>query len=144
MKVKIEQANRSTHGQEETFTVCCCTVQQITKRKLRILSDWRYLKNRLVIGLGDLCVPAQRQGLMTSGSHLDVPFLLLQQIESRRQTGRHTGSRQGMTPRPRKEGCDMGVGEIRVLSVILKRLHLTMQKRSRHQNIYRRKELTSK
>lgn len=91
-------------------------------------SLWRYLKNRLVIGLGDLCVLAQRQGLMTSGSHLDLPFLLLQQIGSRRQTGRHSGSRQGMTP-PRKRSCDMGVGEIRVLSVILKRLHLTTQKK---------------
>ena len=86
----------------------------VHKNELWNLSDWRYLKNKLVIGLGDLCVLAQRQGLMTSGSHLDLPFLLLQQIESRRQTGRHSGSRQGMTPPPRpgKEGCDIGVGEI--------------------------------
>ena len=65
-----------------------------------------------MIGLGDLCVLAQRQGLMTSGSHLDLPFLLLQQIESRRRTGRHTGSRQGMTPPPEKKVVIWGLEKL--------------------------------
>lgn len=59
----------------EIFLVCQLWGATVHKKKLWALSDWRFLKNRLVIGLGSLHVLAQRQGLMTSGSHLDLSFL---------------------------------------------------------------------
>lgn len=99
-----------------------------------------FLKNRLVIGLGSLHVPAQRQRLMTSRPHLGIFFLLLWQIESEGKKGTRFSS-----PLGKKHLWYYG-GKVRDYSMVVNPKNTTFSKAKRLQNwnIYRRKEYTFK